>query len=159
MDFDGEHRIEAPRARVWSALNDPAVLAACIPGCEKLELTAPATYAATVAISIGALKARFSGTLTLEEVIEAEAYTLKGQGQGGVAGFVSGSARVVLADLGEATLLRWTAAGEIGGRLASVGGRLVHGFASKTAVTFFLRLNDKLGCPPDCADPVDSTYN
>ncbi|MBV5324133.1 MAG: carbon monoxide dehydrogenase subunit G [Rhodospirillaceae bacterium] len=151
MDFDGAHLINAPRALVWQALNDPAVLAGCIPGCEKLELTGPSTYAATVAISIGALKARFSGALTLEDVIEAEAYTLRGQGQGGIAGFVSGSARVVLADDGEATMLRWTAAGEIGGRLASVGGRLVHGFASKTAAAFFQRLNDQLGSQPDCA--------
>lgn len=150
MDFDGEHRINAPRAAVWRALNDPQVLAACISGCEKLELTAPATYAATVAIRIGALAARFSGILTLEDVVEAEAYTLKGQGQGGVAGFVSGSARVSLADDADGTLLRWKAAGEIGGRLASVGGRLVHGFASKTAAEFFRQLNEKLGSQPDC---------
>lgn len=150
MEFDGEQRIEACRADVWLALNDPRILAACIPGCERLDLTAPSTYAATVAVSIGALKARFSGTLTLDDVIEAEAYTLKGQGQGGVAGFVSGMARVLLVDDGAATLLRWTAAGEIGGRLASVGGRLIHGFASKTADAFFQRLNARLGSPPDC---------
>ncbi|MDO8607245.1 MAG: carbon monoxide dehydrogenase subunit G [Phaeospirillum sp.] len=150
MDFDGEHLIAAPRADVWRALNDARILTGCIPGCERLEQTAPATYAATVAVSIGALKARFSGTLTLEDVIETEAYTLKGQGQGGIAGFVSGSARVLLSDDGEGTLLRWTAAGEIGGRLASVGGRLVHGFASKTAAAFFQRLNDRLGSEPDC---------
>ena len=131
-------------------MNDAGILTSCIPGCERLDLTAPGTYAATVVVSIGALKARFSGTLTLDDVIEAEAYTLKGQGQGGVAGFVSGSARVLLVDDGEATLLRWTAAGEIGGRLASVGGRLVHGFASKTAAAFFQRLNDRLGSQPDC---------
>ncbi|TAN73904.1 MAG: carbon monoxide dehydrogenase, partial [Magnetospirillum sp.] len=82
MDFDGEHRIEAPRAAVWQALNDARILAGCIPGCERLDLTAPATYIATVAVSIGAIKARFAGTLTLEDVIETEAYTLKGQGQG-----------------------------------------------------------------------------
>lgn len=150
MDFDGEHRIDAPRAEVWRALNDTQILAACIPGCERLDLTAPATFAAVVAVSIGALKARFSGNLSLEDVVEAEAYTLKGQGQGGVAGFISGSARVLLMDDGQATVLRWTAAGEIGGRLASVGGRLLHGVAVKTAATFFQKLNDKLGSQPDC---------
>lgn len=150
MDFDGEHRIDAPRAEVWRALNDPALLAACIPGCEKLEATGPGAYAATVAIRLSALSARFAGTLTLSDVIEAEAYTLKGQGQGGVAGFVSGSARVVLADDGNGTLLRWKAAGEIGGRLASVGGRLLHGFATRTAGEFFCRLNTRLGSQPDC---------
>lgn len=151
MDFDGEHRIAAPRAVVWQALNDPRLLAACIPGCERLDATGPGTYMATMAIRIGALAARFSGQLTLDDVVEAQAYTLKGQGQGGVAGFVSGSARVTLEDDGDATLLRWKAAGEIGGRLASVGGRLLHGFAVKTANQFFSRLNMNLGSQPDCS--------
>lgn len=153
MDFDGEHRIAAPRAQVWQALNDPQLLAACIPGCEKLDAIGPGAYIATVAIRVGALAARFSGQLTLDDVVEAQAYTLKGQGQGGVAGFVSGSARVTLEDDGAATLLRWKAAGEIGGRLASVGGRLLHGFAVKTANQFFSRLNANLGSQPDCGSP------
>lgn len=151
MDFDGEHRINAPRTQVWQALNDPVLLAACIPGCETLDPTGPGAYMATVAIRVGALAARFNGKLTLEDVVEAQSYTLKGQGQGGVAGFVAGSAKVELAEDGEATLLRWKAAGEIGGRLASVGGRLLHGFAAKTANEFFLRLNNKLGSQPDCS--------
>ncbi|WP_096701859.1 carbon monoxide dehydrogenase subunit G [Magnetospirillum sp. 15-1] len=150
MDFDGEHRIDAPRLRVWQALNDPALLTACIPGCEKLDPTGSGTYTATVALRVGALAARFSGILTLTDVVEARSYTLKGQGQGGVAGFVAGSALVALEDDGEATVLRWKAAGEIGGRLASVGGRLLHGFAVKTANEFFSRLNTKLGSQPDC---------
>lgn len=150
MDFDGEHRIAAPREEVWRALNDPALLAACIPGCDRLEVEGENAYVASVSIKVGALAARFSGRLTLEDVAEAQSYTLKGQGQGGVAGFVGGSARVTLEDDGDATLLRWTAAGEIGGRLASVGGRLLHGFAVKTASEFFSRLNAKLGSQPDC---------
>ncbi|OAN42985.1 carbon monoxide dehydrogenase [Paramagnetospirillum marisnigri] len=151
MDFDGEHLIPAPRHEVWRALNDPAVLVACIPGCETLESTAPGRYAATIAVRIGVLAARFSGTLALEDVIEAEAYTLKGQGQGGVAGFVGGSARVTLIDQDGDTMLQWKAEGQIGGRLASVGGRLLHGFASKTAAEFFKRFIGSLGCQPDCA--------
>src|SRR3546814_16369638 len=39
MDMKGESRIEAPRDRVWTALNDPEVLKASIPGCEELERT------------------------------------------------------------------------------------------------------------------------
>ncbi len=150
MDFDGEHKIAAPPARVWQALNDPTVLAACVPGCESLERAAPLAYTGTVAIRVGSLAARFAGTLTLEDVIEAEAYTLKGQGRGGIAGFVGGSARVVLIDDGGATVLRWTASAQIGGRLAAVGGRLLHGFASKAAAEFFRRLNEEVGSQPDC---------
>jgi carbon monoxide dehydrogenase subunit G len=150
MDFDGEHRIAAPRMEVWRALNDPEILKACVPGCESLERTGESAYAATVAVKIGALSARFKGTLMLEDIVEGLSYTLKGQGQGGVAGFASGKAEVSLADSDGGTLLRWKASGEIGGRLASVGGRLVHGFAAKQAAEFFGRLNGLLGSRPDC---------
>lgn len=150
MDFDGEHLIKAPRPAVWRALNDPEMLKACIPGCEALDCTAPHTYGATVAVKIGALSARFSGVLSLEDILEGESYTLKGQGQGGVAGFASGMAQVVLTDDDGGTCLRWKASGQIGGRLASVGGRLVHGFAAKQAGEFFSRLNGLLGSQPDC---------
>ena len=37
MEIKGEYRIAAPRDKVFAALNDPAVLQACIPGCESLE--------------------------------------------------------------------------------------------------------------------------
>jgi uncharacterized protein len=147
MEIEGEQRIQAPRLAVWRALNDPAVLAACIPGCERFEATAEGAFAATLALRIGSLAARFSGTVSLSEVAEAEAYTLNGQGQGGVAGFARGSARVELSDDGAATLLRWSAKAEIGGRLASVGGRLIHGYATKTAGEFFGRLGLRLAGP------------
>jgi uncharacterized protein with von Willebrand factor type A (vWA) domain len=41
MDMTGEHRIDAPRAVVWEALNDADVLRACIPGCTELEKITP----------------------------------------------------------------------------------------------------------------------
>ena len=47
MDMTGERRIPAPRQKVWDALNDPAVLRQCIPGCESLEKTADNELRAT----------------------------------------------------------------------------------------------------------------
>jgi carbon monoxide dehydrogenase subunit G len=37
MEMSGEHRIPAPRETVWRALNDPAILKDCIPGCQSLD--------------------------------------------------------------------------------------------------------------------------
>lgn len=145
MDFDGETRIAASPAAVWQALNDPAQLAACIPGCERFESMGEAGFSATVAVRLGSLAARFGGTVMLSEVVEAQRYTLTGQGQGGVAGFVRGRAEVTLAEDGADTVLRWVAKAELGGRLASVGGRLLHGVATKTAGEFFRRLAERLG--------------
>ena len=35
LNMEGEERIEAPIQKVWEALNDPEVLKASIPGCQR----------------------------------------------------------------------------------------------------------------------------
>ncbi len=138
MELDGERRIPLPRAQVWTALNDPDVLRAAIPGCKALEKTSETTFTARVTSKIGPVSAAFSGTVELSDVVPGEAYTISGSGQGGVAGFAKGGARVTLADDGAtATLLTYKATAEIGGKLASVGSRLLEGAARKTADQFF----------------------
>jgi len=140
MDFGGEHLVLAPRTRVWRALNDPVSLAGCLPGCERFEATGENAFAATVAVRVGSLAARFSGTLVVSDIVDGRSCTLTGRGQGGVAGFAGGSARVSLEDAADGTLLRYAIAAEIGGKLASVGGRLIGAFAAATADRFFARM-------------------
>ncbi len=138
MELEGERRIPLPRSQVWTALNDPDVLRACIPGCRSLDKTSATSFAARVTSKIGPVSASFSGTVELSDIVAEEAYTISGHGQGGVAGFAKGGARVTLADDGEAgTRLAYKADAEIGGKLASVGSRLLEGAARKTADQFF----------------------
>ena len=59
MDIRGEYRLNAPRQAVWQALNDPAVLRECIPGCQKLERISDTQIEATIAAQIGPVKAPF----------------------------------------------------------------------------------------------------
>lgn len=137
MDISGEHHIPAPREVVWQALNDPEVLQASIPGCESLEKRSETDFDARIVSRIGAIKARFQGAVSLSDVRPGEGYTLSGQGQGGVAGAVKGSAAVELADDGSGTLLRYTARADVAGKLAGVGSRVIEGVAGKTANDFF----------------------
>ena len=37
MDISGDYRLNAPREKVWKALNDPDCLRRALPGCEELE--------------------------------------------------------------------------------------------------------------------------
>ena len=37
MEMTGEQRIPASQAETWQALNDPAVLRECVPGCEAID--------------------------------------------------------------------------------------------------------------------------
>lgn len=139
MDLTGEYRIPAPRETVWAALNDPNVLKACIPGCEELNKTSDTELVARVVAKIGPVKAAFGGKVTLSDLDPPSGYTITGEGQGGAAGFAKGGAKVRLeaADGGAATVLRYSADAQIGGKLAQIGSRLVEGTARKLADEFF----------------------
>lgn len=138
MQMTGEERIAAPRAQVWAALNDPAVLRQCIPGCETLEADGPDRLKATVAVKIGPIGARFAGAVTLSEIDAPNGYRINGEGQGGTVGTARGGARVRLADApGGGTLLSYEVEAEVAGRLAQLGGPLIDATARQLAAAFF----------------------
>jgi carbon monoxide dehydrogenase subunit G len=154
MDMAGERLIEAPRERVWLGLNDPAILKAAIPGCESLEQTAPDSFKATAAVKLGPIAARFNGRVTLADIVPEASYTISGEGQGGVAGFAKGGAKVSLADAeGGATLLTYTVNAQVGGKLAQLGARLIDASAKQMADQFFTRFAALLAPPPPEAAP------
>ncbi|GAN78100.1 carbon monoxide dehydrogenase G protein [Acidisphaera rubrifaciens HS-AP3] len=144
MDMTGERRIPAPRERVWSALNDPDTLKACIPGCEKLERTAENEFSATAAVKIGPISARFNGRVQLSDIEAPTSYTITGEGQGGVAGFAKGGAHVALADDAAGTLLTYDVKAQVGGKIAQLGARLIDASAKQMADQFFDRFSARV---------------
>lgn len=144
MDMTGQYRIGAPRETVWAALNDVEVLKLCIPGCEEIEQLTPTTMTAKVVQKIGPVKARFEGNIELLNINAPASYTIKGEGQGGVAGFAKGSADVTLAEDGDETLLEFIAQAQVGGKLARLGSRLIDATAKKVATKFFDNFHNHL---------------
>lgn len=139
MQMTGQYRIEAPRERVWEALNDVEVLRACIPGVEEIEKTSDTAFSAKVKAKVGPVSARFAGEVTLSDLDPPNGYTIRGEGKGGAAGFAKGGAKVRLSDDGEATLLDYDVDAQVGGKLAQIGSRLIDGTAKKMADDFFSR--------------------
>lgn len=151
MQMNDSRRIAAPRATVWAALNDPAILRAAIPGCESLEMTSPTEMTAKVTLKVGPVKATFGGNVTLSDIDAPNGYRIIGEGSGGVAGFAKGGATVRLEDDGpDATLLTYTVDAQIGGKLAQLGSRLIDGTARRLAEEFFDRLGQAVA--PASAD-------
>lgn len=142
MDLQDEIRIKAPRDVVFAALNDPAVLKDCIPGCEELIQHSDVDLEAKVVLKVGPVKARFAGAVVLDRTGAPGAMSLTGEGSGGAAGFAKGGADVTLVEDGEFTILSYTAKAEIGGKLAQLGSRLIQGTAKKLAAKFFSRFAD-----------------
>jgi len=151
MEIKGEYKIAAPRDKVFAALNDPAILQACIPGCESLEKTSDTEMKAKVRLRIGPVSASFTGKVTLSDIDPPNGYKISGEGQGGVAGFAKGGAVVALRDDGGATVLDYNVDAQVGGKIAQVGARLIEGTARKLSDEFFGKFAATIGGPPSAA--------
>jgi uncharacterized protein len=137
MEIIGQQVIAAPRATVWKALNDPAVLKACLPGCESVEQASPEEFRVVIKTVIGPLRARFQGVLRIAEADPPKTCVMHFEGQGGAVGFGKGTSSVALREIPEGTELSYEAKAQIGGKLAQVGSRLIDSVVKKMADDFF----------------------
>ncbi|MCB5174157.1 MULTISPECIES: CoxG family protein [Microvirga] len=137
MKMEGEVFLAVDRVTVWNALNDPDILKACIPGCQDLEKVSDTQFQATAKVAVGPVKATFKGGVTLSDLDPPNGYTISGEGQGGIAGWAKGGARVRLEDVEGGTRLTYDVEAHVGGKIAQLGGRLINGVAKKYADEFF----------------------
>lgn len=141
MEMTGEQLIPQSQDVTWKALNDTAILKACIPGCESIEQTGDNEYQLVMLAKVGPVSAKFKGKMTLSDIVPPQSYRLAFEGQGGVAGFAKGEASVHLSPQDDGTKLAYAANAMIGGKLAQVGSRLIDGVAKKIAGEFFTAFN------------------
>ncbi len=154
MEMTNTRIVPAPPAAVWTALNDPETLKASIPGCESMERVGDDEWRATMAVKVGPVSARFSGTMRMTESTPPTGYTLKFEGQGGAADFANGEAKVSLAPTeGGQTALTYAVKAQVGGKLAQIGSRLIDGAAAKIADDFFERFSQQVA-PAGAALPA-----
>jgi carbon monoxide dehydrogenase subunit G len=128
MKIQGSHTFDAPRDRVWRALLDPEVLARTLPGCEKLERVGEMDYKGVLNVQVGPVKGQFQGMLQLSDLVALEGYHMKLDGKG-PAGFMTGQGDLRLAGEGGSTTLTYDIDTQVGGRVASVGQRLMESSA------------------------------
>src|SRR5437763_16199793 len=108
MDISGSYIFNAPPNRVWDLLMDPAVLASCIPGCERFEPDGEDRYNVTLTVGLAAITGTYNGTVVLTEKVPLTSYRLLLEGQGRP-GYVKGSSAVTLKAEGATTIVEVTA--------------------------------------------------
>lgn len=128
MKIAGDYLFSAPRPLVWDALLDPKVLASVLPGAERLDLTGENEYEGQLKIKVGPVQGDFLGKVKLEDIQPPAAYRMDIDGRGSQ-GFVKAKASLTLAEEGEGTRLAYDADAQVGGRIASVGQRLIESSA------------------------------
>lgn len=141
MEMTGEQLIAASQDKTWKALNDLEVLKACVPGCESIVPSGDNQFDVVLTAKVGPVSAKFKGKLALADLDPPNSYNLSFEGQGGVAGFAKGSAKVTLSPDGQGTHLGYAVKANVGGKLAQIGSRLIDGAARKLAEQFFSSFN------------------
>ena len=142
MHLSGTYEIAAPVGTVWTLLNDPDVIARCLPGCGGLEPLGDDRYKVSLAVAIAAISGSYDGTVTMADKVRGQSYRLLIEGTGR-AGFVNGNARIALTPLGgtlgepSRTVVTVTGDGQVGGLLARVGQRLLGSVSQMMMDRFF----------------------
>ncbi len=140
MKFSGTHEIDLSQDVVWRSLRDVDVLSASIPGCESFERldTDTESYRSVIATRVGPMKARFTGKMDIEDADPPHSYRLVGSGSAGSAGAAKGEVLIKLRPMGpQKTVLDFEASVAMTGRMAQIGGKMIHGTAEMFSSEFF----------------------
>ena len=124
MEIVGEYIFDAPQEMVWQALQDPQVLASVMPGGDEFETVGENKYAGLLTIKIGPVQGKFKGNITLSDIVPPESYRMEVDGKG-LPGFIKANGGLKLSDQGDKTHMAYEGQAQVGGRIASVGQRLL----------------------------------
>jgi carbon monoxide dehydrogenase subunit G len=142
VKLQGSHTYDTPRAIVWQALMDPAILAGTLPGCEELQADADGSrLRGKLTVRIGPIQGTFLGAVQMSALVPPESFHLHVEGSG-APGFLKGDGAIRLEDTSGGTVVRYDLDVHVGGRLASVGQRLL----DSTARAMTRQALDGLGC-------------
>ena len=158
LEMKGECALPVQQAELWRLLNDPAVLAKVIPGCNTVRLVGIDRYEMGLKLQVGSVSGEYMGSVEISDKQEPAHYVLNVEGQGSI-GFMKGSAAFDLEQQGEgASLLRYAGSAEVGGVVAGVGQRVLSGVAKFLAGRFLKALakhiEDSKGAAKEDIAPV-----
>ncbi|MFD0888195.1 carbon monoxide dehydrogenase subunit G, partial [Streptosporangium algeriense] len=147
MKVAGSAVLGIGRERVWSALQNPAVLVRTIPGCERLEETGPGVYRMTVTAGVASVKGVYRGEVALLDPQAPHRFVLRARGQG-APGTVEATVEVRLSEVEDGTRVDYDAEAVVGGMIGGVGQRVLGSVAKRTAGEFFSAVETHLSGPP-----------
>ena len=143
MQITASYTFNAPLARVWDLLMDPAAIAACVPGCDAFEAAGDDRYRVCLTVALAAITGTYDGTVAISDRVPQTSYRLHVEGKGRP-GFVKGEAVIRLRAEGAATIVDVDGTVHTGGPIARVGQRLIGSVAKMMQDQFFARLKARL---------------
>lgn len=143
MEISGEYIFDAPQDLVWEALQDPEVLSNAMPGGEGFAEVGDNEFEGNLKIKVGPVQGVFKGNIKLVDVVPPDSYRMEVDGKG-APGFVKAVGGLKLTPQGDKTHMAYEGSAQVGGRIASVGQRLMDTSAKSIIRQSLEGLNDYL---------------
>ncbi len=144
MHFDGTFKVKAPKEKVFDTILDPNQISQCMPDLQKLDVKTPEDFIAVVKAGVSFIKGDFTLHFNVVEKNPPTHAKLSAHGTG-IGSTVDMETVMDLSDTQEGgTSMKWTADAKVGGRVASLGQRLLDGQAEKIIRQLFGCLQSKL---------------
>lgn len=150
MKIAGTQTIPMAPERAYAVLQDPEILAACMPGCEGLEKIGPDEYKMKMKMVLAALSGQFDGKVRIAEPNPPTSFKLMVEGTGKI-GFMKGHGVLTMKAVEAGTEVHYDGDVSVGGTIAAVGQRLIDTTSKMMIKRFFDKLVEKAGKNPDAA--------
>jgi len=144
MKISGTATLHAPPPEVWTALNDPAVLARTIPGCEHLGAAGPDSYRLTITAGVASIQGTYTGTVSLTDRQEPTSSRLAVNVAGAPGTLVASVLVLLVPSANGSTEVTYAADVTPDGMIAAVGRRLLASTAKQLASDFFASVDELL---------------
>ncbi|MDX1981497.1 MAG: carbon monoxide dehydrogenase subunit G [Bryobacteraceae bacterium] len=144
MKIAGSHTLPFAPERAYNLLQDPQILAACMPGCEQLVKIAEDTYQMKMKMVLAAISGQFDGKVRIADPNPHTSFRLIVEGTGKI-GFMKGDGRLTLAPKDTGTEVAYEGDVQVGGTMAAVGQRLIDTTSKMMIKRFFDKLCEKAG--------------
>jgi carbon monoxide dehydrogenase subunit G len=144
MQLTGSHTLAAPIEKVWQMLMDTDILAKIVPGVSRLEKTGENQFEAISEIKLGPVSGKFSGGLTLSDIIEPSTFTLN-VSQNSKIGNADASIKINLVAVdAQQTEISFDGDAKLSGLLARTGQRVLSGVANTLTKQFFSNFEEEI---------------
>ncbi len=142
MKISGSYLMPFPPERAYGLLQDPEMLAQCMPGCEQLVKIADDTYQMKMKMVLAAISGQFDGKVSISEQNPFTSFRLVVEGTGKI-GFMKGSGLLNLTPKDGSTDVAYDGDVQVGGTIAAVGQRLIDTTSKMMIKRFFDKLCEK----------------
>lgn len=141
MKISGSYTVPVSQEKAYALLQDPEILAKCMPGTDTLEKIGDGEYSMKMKMAIASFSGLFTGKVKIADSHPPDNFHLLVDGNGKI-GFLKGDGLLTLLPLESSTEVKYEGEVQVGGTIAAVGQRLLDTTSKMIIKKFFEKFSE-----------------